>query len=275
MPASRRRAPPPHAALVAVVGAVFAAACPVPSGHPNGRVDPAALPSDPLECLRLAEQWSRPGTSLEKKLDALIALDRAAELQSDPFVTAILRTRTLFRLAEDHEAEPGWSDWVEAGMAAAAAAVAISPDRVEGHYYLAAMLGRKAERATVGALDLVPRIRDAAERAVAIDRTYDNCGPLLALGMLYIAAPPWPQSIGDPETGIDYLREAVACSDYPINLIILAEALLDQAEWEEARALLREALGRPPTGDWGIAGNRWRPIARELLDRAENPGRQR
>jgi hypothetical protein len=150
--------------------------------------------------------------------------------------------------------------------------VKLNPNRVEGHYYLAALLGRQAERATVGALDAIPRILAEAERSAELDRTYDNCGPLVALGMLYVAAPPWPQSIGDPEQGIDYLREAVACSDYPVNRIVLAESLLDQGELDEPRTLLRWVLDQPPAGDWAVAGNRWRPIARDLLERAENPG---
>ncbi|MBN1770412.1 MAG: hypothetical protein JXB32_04055 [Deltaproteobacteria bacterium] len=248
----------------------LSAACPPP---PDGDAGPPALPDDPLACLRLADDWSRVGSSKPQKLDALVALDRAESLGSDPYVTEVLRARTLFRLAEDNETDSSRGDWLDAALAAARRAVELRPDRVEGHYYVAAVLGRVAERATVGAFDMIPQILAAAERAVELDRTYDNCGPLLALGMLYIAAPPWPQSVGDAEAGIEYLREAVECSDYPINHIMLAEALLDQGEFEEARTLLRWVLSRPPEGDWGVAGNKWRPIARELLDRADNPGR--
>ena len=157
-------------------------------------------------------------------------------------------------------------------VAAARQAIAEREDRVEGHYYLAALMGRLAERSPVGALDMIPEIMAEAERSMELDRTYDRCGPILAVGMLYMAAPPWPQSIGDPETGIEYLREARECSDYPTTLIMLAEALLDQGEYGEAHELAEEALTRPPVGDWAIEGNHWRPIAREILERAEHPG---
>lgn len=258
---------------IAVPALLLAAACPPPPNGTNGGIDSLALPDDPLAALRLADDWSQPGSSKEKKLDALLALEHARSLGADAYVTEVLRARTLFRLVEEHETDARRSDWLDDGVAAAHRAVALNADRVEGHYYLATLVGRQAERATVGALDMIPAILAAAERSVELDRSYDHCGPLLALGMLYVAAPPWPQSIGDPETGIDYLREAVECSDYPVNRIILAEALLDQGEFEEARELLRWVLSRPPEGDWGVAGNRWRPVARELLDQAENPGR--
>jgi hypothetical protein len=244
----------------------------LPNLDPIGRVDPTTLPEDALACLRLADDWSQPGTSRDKKLDALVALTRAEELGGDPYVTQVIRARTYFRLAEENEGDNAWGNWVDAGIAAAEAAVKLDPDRVEGHYYLAALLGRQAERATVGALDAIPRIMAEAIRSEELDRTYDHCGPLVALGMLYVAAPPWPQSIGDPELGIDYLREAVACSDYPVNRIVLAESLLDQGEYEEPRTLLHWVLDQPPAGDWAVAGNRWRPIARDLLERAQNPG---
>jgi len=259
------------AAFAAAALLAGAAACPSP---PSGSADvPLPLPSDPLACLRLADEWSRVGTSREKKLDALAALDHAQSLGSDPYVTEVLRARALFRLAEENDDDAPRSEWLDAALAAARRAADLRPDRVEGHYYVAVVLGRIAERATVGALDMIPQIQAAAERSVEIDRTYDNCGPLVALGMLYIAAPPWPQSIGDPETGLEYLREAVECSDFPVNRILLAEALLDQGEFEEARDLLRWVLSRPPEGDWGVVGNRWRPIARDLLERAEHPER--
>jgi len=258
------------ASATTVVLLAFVAACPPP---PDGVDDgPHSLPQDPLACLRLADEWSRIGTSREKKLEALAALDHAQSLGSDPYVTEVLRARTLFRLAEENDTDARRGEWLDTALAAARRAAEIRPDRVEGHYYVAAVLGRVAERTTVGALDMIPRILAAAERAVELDRTYDNCGPLVALGMLYIAAPPWPQSIGDPETGIEYLRQAIECSDFPVNRIMLAEALLDQGEFEEARELLRWVLSRPPEGDWGVAGNKWRPIARELLERAEHPG---
>ena len=239
---------------------------------PIGRVDPTTLPEDGLECLRLADAWSQPGTSRDRKLDALVALDRALDLGADRYVAFVVRARVYFRLFEENEAEPAAGGWIDAGVAAARQAIAEREDRVEGHYYLAALMGRLAERSPVGALDMIPEIMAEAERSMELDRTYDRCGPILAVGMLYIAAPPWPQSIGDPETGIEYLREARECNDYPTTLIMLAEALLEQGEYVEARELVREALGRPPVGDWAIEGNHWRPIAREILERAEHPG---
>jgi hypothetical protein len=260
------------AVLLPFLSAFCLGATCLPNLDPIGRVDPTTLPEDALACLRLADDWSQPGTNRDKKLDALVALTRAEELGSDPYVTQVIRARAYFRLAEENEGDNARSNWVDAGVAAAEAAVAVNPDRVEGHYYLAALLGRRAEQATVGALDAIPHILAEAERSAELDRTYDHCGPLVALGMLYVAAPPWPQSIGDPELGIDYLREAVACSDYPVNHIVLAESLLDQGELEEPRTLLRWVLDQPPMGDWGVAGNRWRPIARDLLERAQNPG---
>lgn len=250
---------------------LLASACPLPPSGNGTAIDPGSLPDDPMALLELAERWSRPGEDLDHQFGALTALEKAEALHADPFVTQVLRARTCFRLAEDRQDHPHWSSWLEVGIDAAEAAAAQRPERVEGHYYLATLLGRRAERATVGALEAIPRIQAAAERAVEIDPTIDNCGPLVALGMLYVAAPPWPQSIGDPETGIEYLRQAVECTDFPVNRILLAEALLDQGEYLEARELLRWVLARPPEGLWGLVGNTWRPHARELLERAEHP----
>jgi tetratricopeptide (TPR) repeat protein len=274
-------APPPRAGVILrrilthlsplLCTLCLAGSCP-PTFDPIGRVNPLTLPEDGLECLRLADAWSQPGTPKEKKLDALVALDRAQDLHADAYVGHVIRARVYFRLVEEFEGDAEADRWLELGIAAARAAVAANGDRVEGHYYLATLVGRQAERATVGALDMIPQIQAELERCVELDKTYDHCGPLVGLGTLYMAAPPWPQSIGDPETGIDYLRQSVSCSDYPVNAIMLAQSLLDQGEYDEARDLLREAMAAPARGDWAVAGNRWRPIARDLLDQAEHPG---
>jgi tetratricopeptide (TPR) repeat protein len=270
-PPATRGAPAPLIPILA--GALLgAAACPIPN-LTLGEIDAHSdLPDDPLELLTLAERLSRVERGADDFRRALAALDKAEALDADRYVTAVLRARTWFRIVERTSESQAWSEAVRQGIAAAETAVSVNPDRVEGHYYLASLLGRHAERATVGALDAIPRIEAEAQRAVDLDRTYDHCGPLLALGMLYVAAPPWPQSIGDAELGIEYLEEAVACSDFPVNRIFLAEALLDQGDFERARELLQWVLDRPPTGEWGVLGNVWRPQARDLLRRAENPG---
>ncbi len=268
-----------HALIATILVAVVlpTGACPPPPVGPgNDVVDPAPLPSDPHELLRLAERWSRDGTPLGDKRNALAALDRAESLGADRFATDVLRARTVFRMVEENEGAAERAAWLQRGLDAAQAAIAARPDRAEGHYYLGVLLGLRAERATIGALDDVPRIHAAARAAVAADRTVDDCGPLRLMGMLLVAAPPWPQSIGDTEAGVEYLEMAAECSEFPLNRLLLAEALIEQGEFERARDLLRWVLDRPAAGRWGAVGNRYRPIARDLLERSRNPeGRRR
>ena len=81
------------------------------------------------------------------------------------------------------------------------------------------------------------------------------------MGSVLINAPAWPLGIGDPEEGIELLKRAVDISDYPVNSIILAKALLSEDMVTEACSHLDKALLKRKVGRWGKTWARHRPEA--------------
>src|SRR5207247_5316953 len=122
------------------------------------------------------------------------------------------------------------------GIEYARAAIDINPKGVEGHYYSGENLGLSATTKTIGAKFMVPSVRDAEKKALQINPSYDHGGPPRVLGALYAEAPPWPASIGDPDKGVEVLLQALnAGGDYPLNNLLLGNALVEAEKAGEAR----------------------------------------
>ena len=116
------------------------------------------------------------------------------------------------------------------------------------------------------------KIRDHAERALALDPSYENAGPRRVLGRLHALAPKIPFFTGwiDRDRAIAELERAVAeGAAEPLNRLYLAEALLEHAPHRRAEALghLRDLLRRPADPERPVEEAAARRAARELLDR--------
>jgi hypothetical protein len=143
---------------------------------------------------------------------------------------------------------------------------------VEGHYYEAVFIGLRARQKSVPkALLLLPGMAERGRRAMEIDETYDDAGPLRLMGTLLVTAPPWPASVGDTDEGLELLWRAVEVSDYPRNRLLLVEALIEDDELEAGCRELEPLLNGEINGRWAAAAERWSAEAEELAKGGECP----
>ena len=153
--------------------------------------------------------------------------------------------------------------------------VAIDPKRIEGQYYLALCLGYVAWSTNVGAFDILPEIASAGKTAASIDERYDYAGSQRLLGMLYLRAPGWPTSIGDPDEAQARLQRAIVLApDYMPNHLFYAEALLSNEKRSEALHEVDVALSLPAPTDPVLLRQlpQWRADADALKKRIANDG---
>jgi hypothetical protein len=114
-------------------------------------------------------------------------------------------------------------------------ALALAPQRVEGHYYTALGVGIYCQG--VGVLKILRERRDREfteelDRAVALDPAFDDAGPLLAKGRYFFELP-WPMR--DVKKSIDYYQRVLSWFRFrPRARLFLAEALLKQDRANEA-----------------------------------------
>lgn len=146
----------------------------------------------------------------------------------------------------------------QVGIAAAEASLACHPESAPTQYYLALNLGELARTKNMGALRLLPRIRDALERARRLDESLDHGGPDRTLGLLFLEAPGWPASIGSKSKARTHFLRAIALApEHPSNHLCLSEALLRWRDAGEAAARLASLDALWTNAQARLSGPRW------------------
>ncbi|NLN63491.1 MAG: hypothetical protein GX146_11525 [Myxococcales bacterium] len=180
--------------------------------------------------------------------------------------------RVIFMAAEDTSDAGERMRWLVKGERLAEELMASHPERVEGFYYAALLKGRRAYYSGLGfgALALAKQVEKIGLRAVEISPEFENAGPLRFLAMLYAKAPPWPTGMGDMDRAYDYAHAAIDLAHYPLNYLTLAEVLIEDREYAQAKEMLNRVLVAPKKGQWAYEGEKWRAYIHELLNRLEN-----
>lgn len=155
---------------------------------------------------------------------------------------------------------------LEKGVAWSREAVALEPDRAEGHLWLGILLGLHAvSKSLFRQMSVAREIRLSAERAIKIDATVECGAGLNLLGSYYQELP--GALGGDDRRAVKLLEKAVRiCPVDPYHHISLAQALRDLEEDERARAQLDWVLSHdPPEPGWGPEYRFAKTRAREIL----------
>ena len=152
------------------------------------------------------------------------------------------------------------------GMQYAKKAVELNPQGVEGHYYYTLTLGQYGIGISIIkalAKGLGSKYEEHIEKALEIDRNYDNAGPLRAVGRYWYQVP-WPKR--DLKKSIHYLKEGVVSASINVRgHIYLAESYLKAGEKELARKYLQKALEILPDLKQEVDALRWKERAGEIL----------
>lgn len=152
------------------------------------------------------------------------------------------------------------------GINLARRAIDADPQQAPAHYYLAVALGLFSDLRA--AMNHLPEMAEAAQRAAELDPAIDGGGPYRLLGALYGKAPEPPISLGDEERGLDYLHQAVKLApNNPENYFRLAELLAAMGDDAEAKRHLQQALFLQDDDADPTETLAWQTQARKLWDK--------
>ncbi len=146
--------------------------------------------------------------------------------------------------------EAGRRASLERGVAAGEQAAKITPTSPEGHFWLAANMGALAESfGAMQGLKYRGRIKDALERALAIDPAWQQGSADRALGWWYHKV---PRLFGGSESRAEtHLRQALTYNQASTaTLYFLGEVLLGRDKRTEARTMLQRVIDAPLDPDW-------------------------
>ncbi len=162
---------------------------------------------------------------------------------------------------------PGNAQILEEGIRAGKKAVALDPNRPEGHFWLGADYGLDAEeKGLLQGLRLVGRIREQMETTEKLDPSYQECGAQRTLARLDYKVPFFAG--GDKRRSVQLLEGCL--KKYPhdsLTMLYLAQSLLALGQRAEARSELQKILRLCPDPNYGPEQRRNQAKARALLAR--------
>lgn len=136
---------------------------------------------------------------------------------------------------------------IEAGKKA----VALEPDRAEGHFWLGAGYGLTAEmRGMFGGLRLVDPVRSEMEAVIRVGPDYEQAAGLRTLARVYYRAPFFKG--GDKRRSIELLEGCLKrFPDNSLTMLYLADSLMAVHRRDEARRQLENLLNLCPDPLYG------------------------
>lgn len=156
---------------------------------------------------------------------------------------------------------------LERGIAAARTAVALAPQRPEGHFWLAANMGTLAESFGLrNGLRYRGPVKAELETVLKLDPGYMNGSADRVLGRWYFRVP--RLFGGSTRRAEEHLRASLTYDEHSIiSRFFLAELLVDANRREEARAELKKVIDAPLSEEWAPEDEEYKAKARALLAR--------
>jgi hypothetical protein len=154
---------------------------------------------------------------------------------------------------------------LDRGVRAGEQATRLQPSRPDGHFWLAANMGRLAESyGLTEGLKYRGRIKVELERVLALDPAWQEGSADRALGVWYTEV---PRLFGGSHTKAEaHLRRALSYNPRSTaSLFFLAELLQADHRLGEARALWQQTLDAPLDADWAPEDREFKRLAGEKL----------
>jgi tetratricopeptide (TPR) repeat protein len=164
-----------------------------------------------------------------------------------------------------HEAQENRRAALERGVVAGENAIRLQGNRPEGHFWLAANMGRLAESfGLIRALKYRGRIKDELEQVLAIDSSWQGGSADDALGQWYSTVP--RLFGGSPQKAEQHLRSALEHDPNNLSaLSFLGEMLINRGRTAEARMCFQRVIDARLDDEWAPEDREFKQKAAALL----------
>lgn len=210
-----------------------------------------------------------------KKVEELMAIGDATSFkQATPIIEELVAKypsnyEVLWKAAKFYEKSAQTTSsplkTYEKGKALAEKAVNLYPNKVEGHYWLASLMGRVGEeKGILNSLFMVKPMKAELDRCLEIDPKFPDT--YYVLGLLYWKVPGWPVSIGDKKLAIQYAAKAVQLR--PESFLFrwgLYEAYHAAGKKKEAEDVLQQIVKQSVTSGYEKEAAEYKAKAKEKL----------
>jgi tetratricopeptide (TPR) repeat protein len=174
--------------------------------------------------------------------------------------------RVLFYIGEHTEKKKEKKGIFARGVYYAEKAVELEPEKPDGHYWLGVNHGKVGEtRGILKSLSLVKPIKNAMNKVIELERSYEEGGPDRVLGRVYYKLPGFAG--GDKKKSLEHLLKSIEYGpEDALSRIYLAETYLALKEKDKAKEELEYVVNMESDDRWRTAIDENKELARELLN---------
>ena len=245
---------------------MWAAACKSGASGPEAEPSPEAV----LPLLAQADEFYKKREDLAQLRAAIAALRRARTIDYSNYEAAWKLAKFNYYLGEHttdkEERDAAFREGIQAGEIA----VRLQPDRPEGHFWLGANLGGRAEaQGALAGLTSVDDIRREMEAVIRIDESYQAGSAYMVLGQVEMKLP--GMLGGNRKRAVELMERGLQFGAGNAFLRLrLAEAYLAAKRPDDARKQLNAILEMTPDPDYLPEYKEAAAEARRLLDEKLN-----
>jgi len=228
-----------------------------------------ALAQTPTESplLQQGDELYTQRADLAKAKEAQAKYEDALAAKEDDYGASWRLARILYWIGDHTPGNDAKKQIFQQGIEHAKKAVALGPDKADGHFWLGVCYGVYGEaKGVLKSLSLVKPIKAEMRRVLEIDPAYDRGGADRVLGRVYHQLPGFAG--GSEKLSLQHLEKAVEYGPrVGLNLIYLADTYLSLDRVEDARKALETILTMEPMPDLLPETAEEQAQARERLER--------
>lgn len=175
-------------------------------------------------------------------------------------------SRVLYYIGEHTEKKKEKKGIFARGVYYAEKAVELESEKPDGHYWLGVNHGKVGEtRGVLKSLALVKPIKNAMNKVIELNRSYEDGGPDRVLGRVFFKLPGFAG--GDKKKSLEHLLKSKEYGpEDAVTRIYLAETYLALKEKDKAKEELDYVMNMESDNRWYYAIDENKEVARELLN---------
>lgn len=224
------------------------------------------FPQTADELIAQGDQLYQEMKDLDTAKEAEALYQKALGLSDDKYAVYWRLARILYYVGEHTEEKKVKKSIFDRGVYYAEKAVDLEPEKPDGHYWLGVNHGKVGEtRGVLKSLFLVKPIKNAMNKVIELDRSYEEGGPDRVLGRVYYKLPGFAG--GSNKKSLEHLLKS---KDYgpedAVTRVYLAETYMEMKEKEKAREELEYVMNMESDSRWIYAIDENKVVAQELLN---------
>lgn len=208
-------------------------------------------------------------TDMAQAKEALSKYEKALQLAVDKYPVYWRLAKILYYIGDHTKGDKGKQEIFQKGIDYAKKAVELEPKKPDGYYWVGVNYGLYGEaKGILKSLSLVGPIKEAMNKILEIDPSYEDGGADRVLGRMYYRLPGFAG--GSKKKSLEHLLKSKEFGpEDPVTRVYLAETCMGLKEFDKAKEELEYVVNMEDDPCWVSGLGEQKERAKELLKKKE------